>query len=517
VEPLRADDPRAVGPYQLHARLGLGGMGCVYLGSSPAGRAVAVKLIHPELAHDEAFRGRFRREVAAARQVSGAYTAPVVDAGVDDDPPWLVTALVAGPSLADVVAASGPLPAESLWRLAAGLVEALTVVHRHGLVHRDLKPPNVLLAADGPRVIDFGISRALDATTATTTGMIVGTASFMSPEQAEGLPVGPASDVFSLGCVLAYAATGSGPFGAGTPASIIYRVVHTQPPLEGITGPLRDLITRCLAKDPAERATLAELMGLITAQPAPPAPAVAFWPSGLAEAITTYQAQLTSAASSVAPPESAGALTPPPHDPTQAAAAAEHYPGAEQTITAHQASQAPPPPEIPTGAGRPSRGRSRRAAALVAAASILAIAGAAGVAVNASGHKPGPAAPATTKGPAAQPTAKPTTSTRIVHPVKQRKKPPTASASPPGSGPAVTFGCKVEQNGPGQEVFNVSTTGGATYSGTVVITFYDYAGSGHTFPPTSVQGATPNGSWYPVPAADIGASAEPSGCIASAG
>jgi serine/threonine protein kinase len=519
VEPLRADDPRAVGPYRLHARLGLGGMGCVYLGSSPAGRVVAVKLIHPELAHDEAFRDRFRREVAAARQVSGAYTAPVVDAGADDDPPWLVTALVAGPSLADIVTASGPLPPESLWRLAAGLVEALMVVHGHGLVHRDLKPPNVLLAADGPRVIDFGISRALDATTATTTGMIVGTASFMSPEQAEGLPVGPASDVFSLGCVLAYAATGSGPFGAGTPASIIYRVVHTQPALDGITGPLRNLITRCLAKDPAERATLAELMGLITAQPAPPAPALAFWPPGLAETITAYQAQLTSAVASVAPPESGDALTPPPHQPTQLAAAPQHYPGAEPTITAHHPSQIPSPPEIPTGAGRPSRGRPRRVAALAAAAGILTVAGvvAVGVAVGTRGHKPAPAAPSTTKAPAPPATRPTATSTRIVHPVRHRTTPPAASASPAGPGPAVAFGCKVLQTGPGQEEFNVTTTGGATYNGTVAIMFYDYPGSGDTFPPTSVQGATPNASWYPVPAADIGASAEPSGCIASAG
>ena len=275
MDPLGEGDPRWVGRYRIQARLGSGGMGRVYLAFSPGGRAVAVKVIHPELARDPAFLARFGHEVAAARQVSGAYTAPVVDAsGEGDDPPWLATVFVPGPSLADAITAHGPLPPESLWRLAAGLVEALAAVHSRGLIHRDLKPPNVLLAADGPRVIDFGISRALDATTATASGMIVGTPSFMSPEQAEGLPVGPASDVFSLGCVLTYAATGSGPFGAGTPAGIIYRIVHAQPPLEGISGPLRDLITRCLTKDPAERATLTELMDVITAQPASSHPCV---------------------------------------------------------------------------------------------------------------------------------------------------------------------------------------------------------------------------------------------------
>ena len=171
--------------YRLRARLAAGGMGQVFLGYSPAGRAVAVKVIHRELARDPEFRTRFRREVAAACAVSGAYTAPVVAAGPDDDPPWLATVFVPGPSLAEAVGAAGPLPAASVWRLAGGLVEALQAVHSCGLVHRDLKPANILLALDGPRVIDFGISRALERTAMTSTGMIVGTPSFMSPEQAE--------------------------------------------------------------------------------------------------------------------------------------------------------------------------------------------------------------------------------------------------------------------------------------------------------------------------------------------
>jgi serine/threonine protein kinase len=182
VESLGSGDPWQVGAYQLRARLGSGGMGQVFLGYSPAGRPVAVKVIHPELAKDPMFRTRFRREVAAARAVSGAYTAPVMAAGPDDDPPWLATAFVPGPSLADAVAAAGPLPEASLWKLAAGLVEALQAVHAAGLVHRDLKPGNVLLATDGPRVIDFGISAAFEGTRMTSTGLIVGTPSFMSPE-----------------------------------------------------------------------------------------------------------------------------------------------------------------------------------------------------------------------------------------------------------------------------------------------------------------------------------------------
>ena len=205
-------------------------MGQVFLGFSPAGRPVAVKVVHAELARDRAFLHRFRREVMAARKVSGAYTAPVVDAG-DGDLPWLVTTLVAGPSLADTLEQHGPLPEISVWRLAAGLAEALAEVHAQGLVHRDLKPSNVLLAIDGPRLIDFGISRALDGTVLTGTGMVVGTPAFMSPEQASGTPAGPASDVFSYGGVLTFAATGSGPFGDGNPVAMIYRVVHDEPTL----------------------------------------------------------------------------------------------------------------------------------------------------------------------------------------------------------------------------------------------------------------------------------------------
>ena len=271
MEPLAADDPQEVGGYRLHARLGAGGMGQVFLGFSPAGRAVAVKVIHRQFARDPEFVRRFRREVEAARVVSGAFTAPVVAAGPGDDPPWLATVFVPGPSLAEVIAHTGPLPEPAVWRLAGGLIEALQAVHAGGLVHRDLKPANVLLAADGPRLIDFGISRALEGAAMSMTSLIVGTPAFMSPEQAEGHPVGPASDVFALGSVIAFAATGAAPFGAGpsSPIIVAYRVVHAQPDLSHVPVPLTNLVAACLAKNPADRPQLAQLMNAVRDGSAP--------------------------------------------------------------------------------------------------------------------------------------------------------------------------------------------------------------------------------------------------------
>jgi len=304
MEPLSANDPPAVGEFQLRARLGAGGMGQVYLGFSPAGRAVAVKVVHAELARDAEFRHRFAREVAAARAVSGMYTAPVVAAGLDDDPPWLATAYVPGPSLAEVVGRHGPLPELAVWRLAAGLAEALRAVHACSLVHRDLKPANVLLAADGPHVIDFGISRAFEGTTVTAVGMVVGTPGYMSPEQAEGVQAGPASDVFSLGCVLAFAATGNAPFGGGSAAGVLYRVVTGQPDLSGVPGRLREVISACLAKDPSQRPDHAALGAMITqAGPAVTATPTSFWPAPVAEVIrssATFPASLAPAATAPA-------------------------------------------------------------------------------------------------------------------------------------------------------------------------------------------------------------------------
>ncbi|MEV6418276.1 PQQ-binding-like beta-propeller repeat protein [Streptomyces sp. NPDC051662] len=258
---LRGDDPRSVGEYRLVSRLGAGGMGVVYLGRSVSGRQVAVKMIRPEFAEDDGFRVRFRREVDAARRVSGAFTAPVVDADPEAEQPWLATLFVPGRTLHARVAEDGPLPPEELRILAAGLAEALRDIHRTGLVHRDLKPANVLLAEDGLRVIDFGISRAVDSDPLTRTGLVVGTPPFMAPEQFRaGETTGPFTDVFALGSVLVFAATGHGPFDATDPFVCGYRVTHEEPDLAGLPDELRGLIVPCLSKDPSERPTVGDLL-----------------------------------------------------------------------------------------------------------------------------------------------------------------------------------------------------------------------------------------------------------------
>ncbi len=297
MRPLAADDPRMLGEYRLLGRLGQGGMGRVYLGLSPGGRAVAVKAVHPELARDTEFLRRFQREVASARAVSGIYTAPVVATGLDENPPWLATAFVPGPSLEQMVREHGPLSEAALWPLLGGLVEALKAIHACGIVHRDLKPANVLLAADGPRLIDFGISRTTDGTMLTAAGVIFGTPGYLSPEHAGGKPVGPPADVFALGCVMTYAATGAGPWGEGDAATVLYRVVHAEPMLDQVPAPLRELVARCLAKDPAARPSpqdLAALAGRETRRAA--SSAVSFWPTPVADLIGAYQARLDSLA-----------------------------------------------------------------------------------------------------------------------------------------------------------------------------------------------------------------------------
>jgi hypothetical protein len=317
MKPLAADDPRVIGEYRLRAQLGAGGMGRVYLGMSPAGRAVAIKVVHPDLASDAEFLRRFQQEVAAARAVSGIYTAPVVASGLDERPPWLATAFVPGPSLDQVVGENGPLPEPALWPLLAGLVEALQAIHACGVVHRDLKPPNVLLAADGPRVIDFGISRATDGTALTAAGVVFGTPGYMSPEQAEGKPAGPASDVFALGCVIGYAATGAGPFGTGTAAAVLYRVVHTEAMLDAVPPPLREIISGCLAKDPAARPAPAALATALAARDRGTGPsAVAFWPRSVAGVIGAYQARLEQETKSPGRPAQEMSWTAVTHSPT---------------------------------------------------------------------------------------------------------------------------------------------------------------------------------------------------------
>ncbi|WP_306819829.1 protein kinase domain-containing protein [Streptomyces sp. CA-210063] len=255
MEPLGSDDPEELGPYRLVARLGAGGMGRVYLARSPQGRTLAVKAIRPELMGDKNFRIRFRREVEAAGAVGGRYTAPVVDADPDGPIPWLATDYIAGPTLAEAIAAHGPLPVESVLVLGAGIAEALISVQAAGLVHRDLKPSNVLLAADGPRVIDFGIVRASDGYDLTRSGALFGSFEYMCPEQATGEPLGPEGDVFSLGSVLTFAASGHAPFSGTAAATLLYQVVHSAPDLTGVPEPLDKIINLCLTKDPRLRIT----------------------------------------------------------------------------------------------------------------------------------------------------------------------------------------------------------------------------------------------------------------------
>jgi hypothetical protein len=234
-------------------------MGRVYLADTRGGRPVALKLVRPDLSDDAEFRDRFRHEVAAARRVHGLYTAQVIDADPDAPRPWLVTAYVAGPSVQQVISEHGPMPAGTVLMLAAGVAEALQAIHAAGVVHRDLKPSNVLLAADGPRVIDFGIARAT-ATALTRTGMRVGSPQFMAPEQVSGAAVTPAIDVFALGGLAAFAVLGRPPFGADSEAAVLYRVLHEPPDLAGCPEPVHGLVLRCLARRPADRPTLDEII-----------------------------------------------------------------------------------------------------------------------------------------------------------------------------------------------------------------------------------------------------------------
>ncbi|MFF3461605.1 serine/threonine-protein kinase [Streptomyces sp. NPDC002619] len=256
-----AELPEYAGHYRLESCLGSGGMGVVHLARSTSGLKLAVKVVHAELAKDREFRGRFRQEVAAARRVSGAFTAPVVDADPEAGRPWMATLFIPGPTLSEYVERNGPMPAAQLRRLMAGLAEALRDIHRVGVVHRDLKPSNVLLAEDGPKVIDFGISRPQDSELRTETGKLIGTPPFMAPEQfRRPREVGPAADVFALGSVLVHAATGRGPFDSDSPYVVAYSVVHDAPDLDGVPESLAPLVLRCLAKEPEDRPTPDELM-----------------------------------------------------------------------------------------------------------------------------------------------------------------------------------------------------------------------------------------------------------------
>ncbi|WP_432587183.1 serine/threonine-protein kinase [Streptomyces sp. HD1123-B1] len=367
MDPLGADDPRVIGAYRLLGRLGSGGMGRVYVGRSAGGRTVAVKVVHPHFALDEQFRARFRREVEAARRVGGAWTAPVLDADPGAAVPWVATGYVAGPSLSRAISDEGPLPEPSVRALGAGLAEALAAVHALGLVHRDVKPSNVLLALDGPRLIDFGIARATDGTASlTSTGASIGSPGYMAPEQILGEDVGGPADVFSLGSVLAYAATGEGPFPGDSSAALLYKVVHAEPRLsEQLTGDLRELVAACLAKNPAERPTPEQIARRLAPADGASGLVRSGWlPGTLVERVSRRAVQLLDLEAETEDPEPTGDVAAAPAEP-EASAEAAPAPRAEETSATgpdrpapHTPAPAPVPARVPepSTAGSPALG-----------------------------------------------------------------------------------------------------------------------------------------------------------------
>jgi hypothetical protein len=268
VQPLTSDDPAVVGGYRIQARLGSGGMGRVYLASTPGGRPVALKVVRSELGEDPNFRIRFRREIQAAQRVHGLYTAQLVDADPDETPPWLVTTYVPGPSLEEAIEHHGPMPEAMVFRLIAGVAEALAAIHAADVVHRDLKPSNVLLASDGPRVIDFGIAQAQEATSLTSSDVMMGSPDYLSPEQVLDLAITPAIDVFALGSIAVYAAVGRPPFGYDNVMAVAHRVVHEPPDLTGCPAQLLTLIEACLEKQAKDRPSPSQIIEFCAARAA---------------------------------------------------------------------------------------------------------------------------------------------------------------------------------------------------------------------------------------------------------
>ncbi|MFE9578764.1 serine/threonine-protein kinase [Nocardia sp. NPDC006044] len=290
VTPLDPVEPKQIGRYRLLGELGSGGMGRVLLGVGPDGRLVAIKQVHQHLVTEEDFLPRFRREVRTSAQVSGAFTAAVVDFDVESENPWLASVFVPGVPLDRAVKEYGPLTQDELHKLAIGLASALQAIHGVGLIHRDLKPANVILAEDGPRVIDFGIARAVEGRSELThTGSIIGSPAFMSPEQAQSLPLTPASDMFSLGAVLAMAAGGSSPFAGSSLPHTLYNIVHTDPDLSGLPSEVRELVSPCLSKDPKDRPTPAQLLDFLGPLPPQHRP----WSAQVHKAIGEQEAQMS--------------------------------------------------------------------------------------------------------------------------------------------------------------------------------------------------------------------------------
>ncbi|WP_243719709.1 serine/threonine-protein kinase [Actinomadura sp. KC06] len=402
--PLRDRDPQRLGPYRLTGRLGRGGMGTVFLGEDESGRQVAVKVINAELADDEAFNERFRREVTAARQVRRFCTAAVLDARLDGEPLYIVTEYVAGPSLDDAVKSGGPLRGGDLEALAVNIATALSAIHGAGIVHRDLKPSNVLLSPTGPRVIDFGIARALDSSDGPTrTGQFIGTPAYIAPELMHGEDVTPAADVFSWGCVVAYAGTGRAPFGGGTLPEIIQRVTSAEPDLDGLEPSVRDLVARSLAKDPSGRPSVKQLIRALTGEDEPPAtPPTFVLPRDEAPTLTPTpdaaprrpapvgSTQPPGPGGSAGSPGSVGSVRPPgvsAQPPGSGRSAGAPQGTAEQPVAVTSPVNAPPSPPRARPAGRPAARRPlQHRRPLIAAFAVAAV----GIPILAGVLAPGP-------------------------------------------------------------------------------------------------------------------------------
>ena len=460
--PLRDGDPARIGQYRLTARLGAGGMGVVYLGAVKGGGQAAIKVLRPELADDHEFRTRFRREVAVLARVQGLCTVRVIEADTESAKPYLATEYAEGPSLSEHVAACGPLPPQMLHGLAAGLAEALVAIHAAGVVHRDLKPGNVLLTQAGPKVIDFGIAQAMDATAVTRTGMMVGSPGYMAPEQITG-QAGPPADVFSWGLTVAYAASGQLPFGTGPTDAVIYRILHDNPDISAVPAELRPAVEAALAKSPASRPVARDLLGWLTSQTGQPDA------TGQPDVTADSQTQQLLARTWLLPA------------PQRAAIADSRRHRIPSLILAGAAALAV---VIVAGAGYLASASSR-------ASSAPPVAG------SSPGRTPLPAPSPSAPHPASRPS----------------QAAPVGLTSP---APPPTFTCVV-RTGDNKWDYRLETTTGLAYASTVDITFTD--AYGHTFPPTllrQVEAAGSPANWHPVPAVDIGASAEPSACSAQA-
>ncbi|MFE2753277.1 serine/threonine-protein kinase [Actinosynnema sp. NPDC059335] len=373
MQPLPPNAPSRIGDYTLLAALGRGAMGSVYLARSRGGRPIAVKVARAELADNPQFRERFRREVEMARAVGGFWTATVVDADPDADRPWMATEYIPGPSLQQAVQDHGPLPERAVRRLAGGLAEALVAIHGAGLVHRDLKPSNVLLADDGPRVIDFGIARALEHSALTEAGIVFGTPGYLSPEQVVGRRITAQSDVFALGSVLVYAATGGGPFGEGATSALVYRVVHQEPDLSRVPPGLVPLIVPCLVREPEHRPTPARLLEVI----GPPSAEPSWLPPRVRTMVEQRHTELSKLPAK--PPTRVLVDDPPPKPPTLVAPAATNLPA----VARHPVPAEPDRKDVrPTGV----RFKTSRAVGLSwAGANVVAALVTASVADSASG------------------------------------------------------------------------------------------------------------------------------------